>query len=536
MELDLVDAVAVAVVRPEYGWVLVRRERLRERFLTSGDLADLEQPGISRQVSVWLQSVTKCLVLSEEVHPLEWGSLIRYRERVRHVSTVSGMARSGSETSVSLAWARRIPSTIWKLITQTVGTCLRYRVTGLAAEGAFFAILSLPPLIFGLAGSIGFIANRYFEVETIEKIKLQIAELAARALTDDSVKTVIVPTLNQVLNGGRPDVISVGFLLALWSGSRALNVFVDTITIMYGMGGKRGIVRTRALSFSLYCAALVIGVIVLPLVLAGPDVVAAVLPHRVDFLNQLYWPVVTILSAGFLNTLYHLSVPVRTPWVSDLPGSFLALSIWILGSFVLRWILQSTVGGTSIYGPLAAPIAVLMWLYMTAIAVLIGAALNAVVDRLWPHKARREAAAAMAAAEPAMKAEPDPHHDDSLKPVEQRPEVRLAGQIEALAGATVAELAEQAGPTVTPLVAPEPVVSPDGFEPKAGLGPKAGSKGGGESSGESSGTVEPRAKAESASGVDGKREAGKRGVGKPSKRKPTPVGKPGAPTEPDDLG
>ncbi len=108
-----------------------------------------------------------------------------------------------------------------------------------------------------------------------------------------------------------------------------------------------------------------IGVIVLPLVLAGPEAVDQLLPARLDFLNQLYWPVVTILSAGFLNTLYHVSVPVRTPWVSDLPGAFLALSIWILGSFVLRWVLQSTVGGTSIYGPLAAPIAVLMWLYMT---------------------------------------------------------------------------------------------------------------------------------------------------------------------------
>ncbi|WP_237771202.1 YihY/virulence factor BrkB family protein [Kribbella sp. ALI-6-A] len=324
---------------------------------------------------------------------------------------------------------RRIPATTWKLITQTVGTCLRYRVTGLAAEGAFFAILSLPPLIFGLAGSIGYIASRYFEVETIEDIKLQIAELAARALTDDSVKTVIVPTLNQVLNGGRPDVISIGFVLALWSGSRALNVFVDTITIMYGMGGKRGIVRTRALSFSLYCAALVIGVIVLPLVLAGPDAVETLLPERLDFLNQLYWPVVTILSAGFLNTLYHLSVPVRTPWVSDLPGSFLALSIWILGSFLLRWILQSTVGGTSIYGPLAAPIAVLLWLYMTAIAVLIGAALNAVVDRLWPHKARKGDPL-----EPVMKAEPDPsHHEDHpLTPGELRPEVKIARTVEAM--------------------------------------------------------------------------------------------------------
>jgi membrane protein len=338
------------------------------------------------------------------------------------------MARSGAGStggrSLSLAWVRKIPVTTWRLLTQTVGVCLRYRVTGLAAEGAFFAIGSLPPLIFALAGSLGYIASKWFEVETINDVKQQIVDLAARALTDDSIKNVITPTLDQVLNGGRPDVISIGFVLALWSGSRALNVFVDTITIMYGMGGKRGIVRTRVLSFSLYCAALVIGVIVLPLVLAGPDAVDALLPHRLDFLNQLYWPVVTILSAGFLNTLYHLSVPIRTPWVSDLPGSFLALSIWILGSFVLRWILQSTVGGTSIYGPLAAPIAVLMWLYMTAIAVLIGAALNAVVDRLWPHKAHvAEVVAEDAAeedAEPVMKAEPEPHHErQSLTPVQQ---------------------------------------------------------------------------------------------------------------------
>jgi membrane protein len=344
------------------------------------------------------------------------------------------MARAGSETHVSVEWARRFPGVAWKLVTQTVGTCLRYRVTGLAAEAAFFAILSLPPLIFGLAGSIGFIASQYFEVETIDDIKLQIAALAGRALTAESVTDVIVPTLNQVLDGGRPDVISIGFVLALWSGSRALNVFVDTITIMYGMGGRRGIIRTRALSFSLYCVALIIGVIVLPLVLAGPSAIDYLLPQRLDFLNQLYWPVVTILSAGFLNTLYHLSVPIRTPWVSDLPGSFLALSIWILGSFVLRWTLQTTVGGTSIYGPLAAPIAVLLWLYLTAIAVLIGAALNAVVDRMWPNQARKDRLAAQEEQEPVMKAESEQEAGVAAGVAvhPERSEVKLARAVEAL--------------------------------------------------------------------------------------------------------
>ena len=307
------------------------------------------------------------------------------------------MARSGSAAAAGysglIRHVRNAARVFWTLLTQTVGTCLRYRVTGLAAEGAFFAILSLPPLIFGLAGSIGYLANR-FDVETIDEMKGQIVDLAGRALTAESVNAVIVPTIENVLNGGgRLDVVSIGFVIALWSGSRALNVFIDTITIMYGMGGRRGIVRTRALSFTLYCVALLIGVVVLPLVLAGPKAVASVLPDRLDVLNQLYWPVVILLSAGFLNTLYHLAVPVRTPWISDLPGSALALTIWILGSFLLRWTLQTTVGGTSIYGPLAAPIAVLLWLYLTAIAVLIGAALNATMDRLWPQQRPRAAIA-----------------------------------------------------------------------------------------------------------------------------------------------
>jgi membrane protein len=201
-------------------------------------------------------------------------------------------------------------------------------------------------------------------------------------LTQESVNKIVVKTLNEVLEGQRFDVISIGFVLSLWSGSRALHVFVDTITIMYGLGGRRGIVRTRMLSFSLYVVALVVGVVVLPLVLAGPRLVDEFLPARLDFVNGLYWPTVIVLSIAFLASLFHLSVPVRTSWWHDLPGATLAFGVWVLGSYLLRVILETS--KTSIYGPLAAPIAVLIWLYLTALAVLIGAALNASIDRLWP--------------------------------------------------------------------------------------------------------------------------------------------------------
>lgn len=273
----------------------------------------------------------------------------------------------------------------WRVIRGTVGSCMRYRVTGLAAEAAFFAILSLPPLMFALAGSIGFVVASFSHTQ-IDDLRQSVLDLAARTLTPETVTTVIQPTLDEVLKGGRYDVISIGFLLALWSGSRSLNVFVDTITIMYGLAGKRGIIWTRVLSFLLFVLGMITGVVAIPLVLAGPDLVHEWTLHRAEWLASLYWPIVLVIGVCFLATLYHVSVPVRTKWRYNLPGAVFTMFFWVLGSAILRAILLGVANSsTSIYGPLAAPIAVLLWLYVLSISVLIGAALNATIDDVWPQ-------------------------------------------------------------------------------------------------------------------------------------------------------
>lgn len=267
--------------------------------------------------------------------------------------------------------------TAWRLVVLTVGNCFRNRVTGLAAEAAFFALLSLPPLIFGLAGSVGAIFTR-LSAKELSEFRQNVIDLAEQAFTEEVVDKIIRPTLDEVLAGPRFDVVSIGFVLALWSGSRALHVIVDTITIMYGKNGTRGIVRSRMLSFSLYVLGLSTGIITVPLVIAGPNLVDRLLPERLDWLVALYWPVVLLFGICFLATLYQVSVPTRTSWRSNLPGAILTMLLWIAGSSVLRWFLVATAGeSTSIYGPLAAPIAMMLWLYIVAIAVLIGAALNA---------------------------------------------------------------------------------------------------------------------------------------------------------------
>jgi membrane protein len=120
----------------------------------------------------------------------------------------------------------------------------------------------------------------------------------------------------------------------------------------------------------------------------------------VSFLDALYWPVAPLLTILSLTSLFHISAPLRTPWRRDLPGALLTLTIWFGGSYVIRWIIAKSVGGTSIYGPLAAPIVLMIWLYVLAIAVLIGAALNAAVETLWPVRDAARARAVVAAVEP----------------------------------------------------------------------------------------------------------------------------------------
>lgn len=276
--------------------------------------------------------------------------------------------------------------TAWLLLKDTVNSCMEYRILGLAAEAAFFTLLSVPPLLLSLLGLLGYV-DSWIGSDTTESLRTNILDASRAVLSEKGVEQITEPILDDVMKGGRPDVISLGFLFALWSGSRAVNVFIDTITVMYGLDGVRGIVKTRLMAFLLFLVALLIGSIALPLMVAGPDAVVRIVPWSTTVVQVLYWPVVIILSIAFLTTLYHVSVPVRSPWIEDVPGALVALAMWVLGSFLLRIYLTSTVEGPTIYGSLAAPVAVLLWIGVSAFAVLVGAAGHAAIDRVWPAAA-----------------------------------------------------------------------------------------------------------------------------------------------------
>ncbi len=267
------------------------------------------------------------------------------------------------------------------------------RVLGLSAEAAFWQLLSLPSLFLALLGSFGYV-SRWFGQNTADRAERQINSTLSRAFSNQVVNQVIKPTLHEVLHGERADVISIGFVLALWAGSSATATFVNTITIAYDMRDLRGPVRSRLLALWLFLGTIFLGVFLLPMLVLGPDLLRRMFPESVrptasTLISAGYYPVLVLLLMIGLTTFYKLAPPRRLPWLRGVPGATLAVLVFLAGSYGLRAYINLILDNNHAYVNLAAPIAALLFFFVLAIGVLLGAEFNAAIQERKPAKTRQ---------------------------------------------------------------------------------------------------------------------------------------------------
>jgi membrane protein len=278
------------------------------------------------------------------------------------------------------------------LLRQAVVKAWHDRILGLSAEAAFWQLLSLPSLFLALIASLGYV-SRWFGAGTVNRVERQIDHTLSRAFSQDVVNEVIAPTLHQVLTSNRADIISIGFVLALWAGSSATATFVNTITIAYGMRDLRGPVRSRLLALWLFLGTVLLGVVALPMLVLGPDLLRRAFPksvrHTVSTLIDVgYYPTLIMILLLGLTTFYKLAPPRRLPWHRGLPGAMLALLVFLGGSVALRTYINFILNRNHAYTTLAAPIAALLYFFVLALGVLLGAELNAAIQERSPAKVR----------------------------------------------------------------------------------------------------------------------------------------------------
>ncbi|MFD2418922.1 YihY/virulence factor BrkB family protein [Amycolatopsis pigmentata] len=280
-----------------------------------------------------------------------------------------------------------------RLVSRTVAKAWDGSIFSESAEAAFWQTLSLPPLLLGLLGSLGYMGD-WFGASFVANLHDKIIAACERVFTPNVVGQIIEPTVNDILTKGKGEVVSVGFVLSLWAGSSAMSSFVDAITVAHDQYGVRNEVWQRIFALLLYLAGLVLLVVGLPVIAIGPDELTDFFPDSwkptvSTWVSGLYYPVLAVLLLLALATLYKLALPRRLPWHRFLPGASLAMLIFLLSSVGLRIYLTWITSTGYTYGALAAPIAWLLFTFFIGMAVVGGAYFNSAIQELWPAKMTR---------------------------------------------------------------------------------------------------------------------------------------------------
>lgn len=271
----------------------------------------------------------------------------------------------------------------------------RHRTTGLAAQVAFFALFSFPPAVLALFAALGFIGSA-FGTDFTNRLEAEVLSTAATFMTRQAVDEVIAPTVASTLSSGRADILSLGLLFSLFSAASASDALIEALHVVYDIDVRIALWRRRALAIAYTLVGVVLGATLFPLLVLGPRIgraVAAPLHAEHGFVvlwDVLYWPVVVVGTMFALTTSYHFSVPWRTPWRRDVPGAAFGLFLFVGGSAALRAYARWSVESSPIYGSLAAPMVLLLWLYYTSFSVLMGAELNSVIESMWPTVTAKE--------------------------------------------------------------------------------------------------------------------------------------------------
>ncbi len=249
---------------------------------------------------------------------------------------------------------------------------LREHNTTLVAAGvAFYAFLALIPALVALISVYGLVADP-------ADVRQQVQDLSSSLPAE--VEDFLVYQLTQIINanrGGLSATLVVAVLLALWSASGGTAAMITGIHVARDREEPKGFVAKKGKALLLTLAAIVFLVVVIFLVAAVPpllDKAGTGDAGRVAF-GILRWPVLAIVMLLGIGLLYRFSVgPHAKARMGVITlGAVLAMVVWLVVSGLFAAYTAGFASYGKTYGALASIIVVLLWLWLTSLALLIGA-------------------------------------------------------------------------------------------------------------------------------------------------------------------
>ena len=277
-------------------------------------------------------------------------------------------------------------ATVRRVLLGTFRKVARNHTLHMAAALSYYFALSLFPALILLSAIVA-----YLPVPNLFDHALG---FMARLLPSDSMG-LIGRVLSDVVTSNRKFVLSFGILGTLWATSRGFAAAIEALSMAYDVSDDRPLWKTVPLAVGLALTTGSLIVVALLVMVVGPQFgewLAGLVQLSGFFV--LVWPYARwVIAVGFavmaIEILYFFAPNVKQRFRDTLPGAVFAMACWIVLSFLLEKYFGHFASFNKTYGTLGAAIALMVWLYWTGFAILLGAELNAELAKVNEKRAAR---------------------------------------------------------------------------------------------------------------------------------------------------
>jgi membrane protein len=278
--------------------------------------------------------------------------------------------------------ALRLPIGWKELAKRTGAEVIADDCFGLAAQLAYYFFLALFPALLFLVAVISFIPVS----NLLDAITSSLARIAP-----GEVLTIIEDQVLKIAHDQDAGLLTLGMFGTIWSTSSGVTAIIDTLNQAYDIRESRPWWRVRltAITLTLALAAFIIAATVM--VVAGPMIIDRVAvwlhagPAMASVWSILQWPIVFALVSFAIAIVYYWAPDAEQEWIWITPGSIVATILWLFASLVFKFYVGSFGSYNATYGAIGGVIVLMLWFYVSGLAVLVGAELNAEIEHASPY-------------------------------------------------------------------------------------------------------------------------------------------------------
>ncbi|MEO1456381.1 MAG: YihY/virulence factor BrkB family protein [Pseudomonadota bacterium] len=266
----------------------------------------------------------------------------------------------------------------WAVALGTTKAMGNNELTLIAAGVAFYGFLAIFPMLGALFALYGFVSDP----ATIRGHLDSVADWAP-----PGAHQIIVRQIEEIASAGRKALGYASLLsvaLMLWTAKAGVSALMRGLNIVFRVPEKRGFITGMAAAYAMTAALIVVALVALAAVVVIPGLIAAFPVTTVGAAAAAFarWPIAlaaVLFGVGLLYRYGPAEMRPRFSWISA--GALLAIALWLAGSTGFSWYVANFANYNSTYGSLGAMVGLLMWLYLSALIILLGAEVNAEIER-----------------------------------------------------------------------------------------------------------------------------------------------------------